>query len=266
MNLGNQEIENKQVNSFSISILGMSTVFCCLNVCLLWVDLAIETRSPGNLQKSKRVLGTIGLSYVLLFAGSYIITKQVIWWFVLGLIYTLVVIVLLRTGSVRISATLKAVTSQNAGEQARLPSLGCIHIKSKDTLHSRGEQKSADDRSLEFQRAPKIYPTNTNQAASQNKVGMQALESRSLQHIHRIQKSASLLSAVWALYFCASIAFVVTLFFPQVGGFTCICAFTMIFSLFLVRILVVEYVSGPKNAFTRILAIYCELASRFGIC
>ena len=80
-NVGNQALEANFINPISISALGMSTIFCCLNVCLLWIDLSVETKSPSNLKKSMRVLIVIGFTYILLFSVTYTVTKQVTWCF-----------------------------------------------------------------------------------------------------------------------------------------------------------------------------------------
>jgi len=130
INLGDEDLENNKMNAISISILGMSTIFCCLNVGLLWVDLSIETKSPRNLKQSKRVLFAIGLTYVISFVVSYAITKQVMWWFILGLIYTSVVILLLRKGCLKISEALRATT---VGKRRAME--GFINVKSKEPVH-----------------------------------------------------------------------------------------------------------------------------------
>ena len=71
LNIGNQKW--KWVDSVCISVAGLSTVLCCLNVCLMWIELSLSVggTSPRNFQKSKFVLIVIGLSFTILLALSY---------------------------------------------------------------------------------------------------------------------------------------------------------------------------------------------------
>jgi len=217
----------------------------------------VETKSPRNLKKSVRVLVVVGCTYILLFVVTYTVTKQVTWWFVLGLIYTLIVIFLLRKGCLKISKTLKAAaTTAEVARKHRPTSAGFISVKSKAALNSPAKRFVLQKIPMAVTK-PNVYATNLKRAVSQGAVQapyFKSPKSRNVEHIYRTQKTAAFLSAVLVVYFCSSLVFVATLYFPQVGVFTCICAFTMIFCLMVVRILILEYMCSPTKGLTNFLS------------
>jgi len=241
----------KQQDQLSVDIRSWNVYnFFLLECVFTWVDLSSETKSPCNLKQSRRVLFAIGLTYVLSFVVSYWITKQVIWWFILGLIYTLVVIILLQQGCLKISEALRATAP--VGKRRAMEGFVNVDVKSKETLNSQPKKNLILERRLCLKRTPKSCAKNRNRAGRpmtcELEVSAQTLEFRSMTQIRRVQKYAKLLSIFLAFYFFSSITFVTTLFFPQVGAFTCTCAFTMIWSLLVVRIVVLDFLIGPKKS------------------
>ena len=113
LNIGNQKW--KWVDSVCISVAGLSTVLCCLNVCLMWIELSLSVggTSPRNFQKSKFVLIVIGLSFTILLALSYdmdVATKNKNGLFFVGIVSASILIGLLQKGSARIIFSLESAS------------------------------------------------------------------------------------------------------------------------------------------------------------
>jgi len=248
LNVGNQNTENKTLNPIAISIVGISTFLSSLNVCLLWIELSADSKI-SNPKKTKSILLVIGVSYTLWLVLSYIITRQVVWWFILDIFYALILIAFLQKGSGMISSRLESATTRFLKTNKKLRGIPVqvkanskVFVSSRPNIRRNGATKKPQK--------------------SGNPEG-RPFHIRNIQQIHRIQTSSKIVSFLYGLFAISALAFVVTLYFPQVGPFTCICAFTMIGSQLCIRFIILEYLSGPKTAATKILAFSYELVSQF---
>jgi len=86
---------------------------------------------------------------------------------------------------------------------------------------------------------------------------------RTFQQIKKVERSAKLMSFFYGLVAFSSSVFVVSLYFPQVGALTVICAFIMISSQLFIRFIALEFLAGPKNATTKILNFSRAAVSQF---
>jgi len=265
MNIGDQTLENETINSIAISIVGISTFIASLTVCLLWIGLSADAQI-SNQKMTKSVLLVIEASYAIWLIISYVVTGQVVWWFILDIFYALILIAFLQKGSAMISSRLRSLTSAclsqtqikvrpvpKNNDSNKFLSLNQRPITSDDSSRADNRGTKPDKQCLTLLRfnAPIRIPER------------KPFHLRTIQQVKRIQKSAHLLSVYYGLLVISSTTFVVTLYFPQVGAFTCICAFTMISSQLLVRFILLEYLAGAPNALTKILTYSAAVMSQF---
>jgi len=271
MNVGDQALETNTINSIAISILGISTFIGSLSVCLLWIQLSAVAQI-SNQKTTKLVLLVIGVSYTIWLVISYVITKQVVWWFILDILYAIILIAFLQKGSAMISSRLRSLTSPFLEKTQIMIKVRPVP-KNKDSkkfeslagLHPPHHGRCNINASIEVNRGkPDNERTTTGRFNTPKKNReRKPFHLRTIQQVKRIKKSANLLSIYYGLLVLSSTAFVATLFFPQVGALTCICAFTMISSQLLVRFILLEYLAGAPNALTKILTFSAEVISQF---
>ena len=260
LNVGNQNTENKTLNPIAISIVGISTFLSSLNVCLLWIELSADAKI-SNPRKTKSILLVIAVSYTLWLVFSYIITRQVVWWFILDIFYALILIAFLQKGSGMISSRLESATTRFLKTNKKLRGIPVqVKANSKVFVTSRPNIRRNRATKQGAQLAPKVMKRYATKSG--NPEG-KPFHIRNIQQIKRIQTSSKIVSFLYGLLATSALAFVVTLYFPQAGAFTCICAFTMISSQLCIRFIILEYLSGPKSAATKILYFSCEVVSQF---
>jgi len=223
---------------------------------LLWIELSADA-NISNRKKTKLVLLVIAVSYALWLVVSYIITRTVVWWFILDILYALILIFFLQKGSRLISSRLSSATTtflqrQNPQTMVTVKPMLCLRPHESRILPA-NQPTHPDSLRLEAKQS------NT----AQDNPGISPFQIRTFEQIKTVEKSSELMSLFYGLLAVSSSAFVVTLYFPLVGAVTVISAFTMLSSQLTIRFIALEYLAGKKNATTKILNFSRVIVSQF---